>query len=105
MSEVSAEVSNGVVTLDGTVDDRYSKYMLDEMVDPIAGVKDVDNRLRIQRGGDQSSSGTSGSSSASTRSSGRRGGSTEQKQKRTLARDSPLTAKSAGRGRRYLARQ
>ena len=47
MSEVSAEVSNGVVTLDGAVDDRYSKYMLEEMVDPIAGVKNVDNRLRI----------------------------------------------------------
>jgi hypothetical protein len=85
VSEVSVEVSNGVVTLDGTVDDRYSKYMLEEMVDSIPGVKDVDNRLRIQRGSesrtegtsDTSSSGTSGTSSGSTRSSGRRGSSSE----------------------------
>jgi hypothetical protein len=52
-SDVSVEVESGVVTLDGTVDDRQTKYMLEEMVDNIPGVKDVENRLRVRRGGEQ----------------------------------------------------
>ena len=74
-SEVSVEVDNGVVTLDGTVDDRQTKYMIEEMVDNIPGVKDVDNRLRVNRGGGEQwqseGSGTSGTSMlGATRSTG-----------------------------------
>jgi len=73
-SDVSVEVESGVVTLDGTVDDRQTKYMLEEMVDNIPGVKDVENRLRVRRGGEQWQSegrGTSDTSMlGSTRSTG-----------------------------------
>ena len=72
VSDVSIEVANGVVTLDGNVDDRYSKYMLEEMVDSIPGVKDVDNRLRIRRGDESRSSGESGSSGSSMSGTGSR---------------------------------
>ncbi|HEY3585111.1 MAG TPA: BON domain-containing protein, partial [Casimicrobiaceae bacterium] len=71
-SDVSVEVESGVVTLDGTVDDRQTKYMLEEMVDNIPGVKDVENRLRIRRGGEQWQSegrGTSGTSMLGSTSS------------------------------------
>jgi hypothetical protein len=67
-SEVSVDVKSGVVTFEGTVEDRRSKYMLEEMVDNVPGVKDVDNRLRIQRG-DGSSTQGGGSSPSSSGSS------------------------------------
>jgi hypothetical protein len=69
-SDVSVEVTRGKVTLDGSVNDRYSKYMIEEMVDAIPGVKEVDNRLRVNRGSDdQGSTSREHESSASKRSS------------------------------------
>ena len=70
--DVTVDVDNGVVTLDGTVDDRQTKYMLEEMVDNVPGVKDVENRLRVRRGGEQwqsEGSGTSGTSMLGSTSS------------------------------------
>jgi hypothetical protein len=64
-SEVSVDVKSGVVTLEGTVEDRRSKYMLEEMVDNVPGVKDVENRLRIQRGEGSSAQGGGSSLSGS----------------------------------------
>ena len=68
-SDVTVEVSGGKVTLDGSVSDRYSKYMIEEMVDSIAGVKEVDNRLRVSRGDDDQHGSSGRESSASGRSS------------------------------------
>jgi len=72
-SEITVDVSRGVVTLDGSVSDRYSKYMIEEMVDAVPGVKDVNNKLRVSRGEDRqsaSSQGSYGSVSGSSGSSG-----------------------------------
>ncbi|PZX33807.1 putative RNA-binding domain; G/S rich motif (fragment) [Cupriavidus phytorum] len=49
VGEVSVEVANGVVTLDGTVSERREKYVVEEIADAVFGVTEVDNRLRVQR--------------------------------------------------------
>jgi hypothetical protein len=104
-SDVSVEVANGVVTLDGTVDDRYSKYMIEEMVDSIPGVKDVENRLRVSRGGDdqssRSGSGRAGSSSSHSGSYGSAGGTsgTSMSGSRTSDTGSSAGTSASGSGR------
>ncbi len=48
-SEISVDVTRGVVTLEGFVSDRRDKYYVEELADATLGVLDVDNRLRIRR--------------------------------------------------------
>ncbi len=67
-SEVSVEVSGGKVSLEGTVPDRRMKHAIEDLIDQCPGVKDIDNRVRIQRAGESGSS-TAGSSTASHGSS------------------------------------
>lgn len=47
--EVEVSVSNGVVTLSGTVQDRQQKYRIEDMTDDVFGVKDVHNQIRVAR--------------------------------------------------------
>lgn len=47
VSDVSVNVAEGCVTLEGTVPDRRTKHRVEDSVDACAGVKDVDNRIRI----------------------------------------------------------
>lgn len=46
-SDVSLEVKNGEVTLEGQVEDRATKYQIEELVDGCGGVREVHNRLRV----------------------------------------------------------
>jgi hypothetical protein len=48
--EVSVEVQNGKVTLEGTVPDRRMKHQIEDLVDNCLGVQDIDNRVRVSRG-------------------------------------------------------
>jgi len=48
-SEVSVVVSGGEVTLEGRVDNRRAKYLVEEIAASVPGVHDVDNRLRVPR--------------------------------------------------------
>lgn len=64
-SEVSIEVSGGVVTLTGTVEDRRTKYQIEEATEYVSGVKDINNQLRVQSGW-LSRSGSQGQSSEAT---------------------------------------
>jgi CBS domain-containing protein len=50
-SDVSVEVRGGNVVLTGSVPDRGMKYRIEDIVDGCSGVTDVDNRLRVSRGG------------------------------------------------------
>jgi hypothetical protein len=94
-SEVTVEVKDGKVMLDGTVPQRGMKHALEDLIDSLPGVHDIDNRVRVSRheGGSQSQSGqsqggqslsgqsttgtgsTSGSTSGMSGSSGSSGGS------------------------------
>jgi hypothetical protein len=49
-SDVSVEVKSGEVILEGTVDDRRTKYQIEELVEHVHGVRDIDNRIRVKRG-------------------------------------------------------
>ena len=48
-SEVSVTVAGGTVTLDGTVPERRMKHAIEDLAEACAGVKDVENRIRVQR--------------------------------------------------------
>lgn len=80
-SEVNVEVTQKVVKLTGTVDDRRAKYQVEELIERCGGVKDIDNQLRVQsnrwRGSGESESGSISSGTSSGRSAeSRAGGST-----------------------------
>lgn len=49
---VSIEVKEGHVTLEGTVKDRRMKHSIEDCVDAIHGVKDINNRIRLESGSD-----------------------------------------------------
>ena len=50
-SEVSVEVENGTVKLEGTVVDRSTKHAIEDLVNGVIGVKDIENRVRVDRNG------------------------------------------------------
>jgi hyperosmotically inducible periplasmic protein len=50
-SEVDVEVSNGEVTLTGSVNDRDSKWLAEDIGESVAGVNHVDNFLRVKKMG------------------------------------------------------
>jgi osmotically-inducible protein OsmY len=45
-SDISVEVSNGAASLAGTVTDKRTKWLVEDIVESISGVNRVDNRLR-----------------------------------------------------------
>lgn len=58
-SQIRVEVNQGVVTLEGSVDDRWQKYQTEDLVDATSGVKDIQNRLTVSRASRQSPEWTS----------------------------------------------
>jgi hypothetical protein len=48
-SEIEVEVSDGIVTLKGTVDERRMKRLAEEVCDYLPGVFDVHNEIRVNR--------------------------------------------------------
>jgi hypothetical protein len=63
VSEVSVSVSDGQVTLEGAVAERYVKHAIEDIADDCMGVEGVDNRIRVQRPGSPAGASTAGSSS------------------------------------------
>lgn len=51
--EIEVKVDNGEVTLSGTVDDRHSKRLAEDIAERCNGVTEVHNQLRLQRSGMQ----------------------------------------------------
>jgi hypothetical protein len=51
VGEVSVEVSQGRVTLDGMVSARPIKHAIEDYVDDCMGVQEIDNRIKVQRQG------------------------------------------------------
>lgn len=67
-SEIDVKVSNGEVTLTGSVDERHCKRMAEEVAEQCSGVREVHNQIRVQQhhtvgatSGSQSGQSTSGS--------------------------------------------
>ncbi|MBU1378176.1 MAG: BON domain-containing protein [Alphaproteobacteria bacterium] len=50
-TEISVAVSNGDVTLSGTVENREAKHRAERIVEDLSGVKHVQNNLRLQTSG------------------------------------------------------
>jgi hypothetical protein len=48
-SEVTVEVRDGRVLLEGSVRERWEKHALEDMADGLPGVKEVENRVRVYR--------------------------------------------------------
>jgi hypothetical protein len=48
-SHVHVRVQDAVVTLTGRVEDRWTKYQIEELIDQCVGVRDIDNQLRVAR--------------------------------------------------------
>lgn len=46
-SEVTVEVTNGTVVLEGTVPQRRMKHAIEDFADACLGVQDIDNRIRV----------------------------------------------------------
>ncbi len=73
-SEIAIEVRGGRVTLEGSVPERRMKHAVEDLADSVAGVNDVENKIRVsQSGGAQSGSEHSGNQSRSMSAEGSSG--------------------------------
>jgi osmotically-inducible protein OsmY len=48
-SEIELHVEGGEVTLTGTVDSRDAKWLTEDLVNSVTGVREVNNRLKVAR--------------------------------------------------------
>jgi osmotically-inducible protein OsmY len=62
-SGISVDVSNGVATLTGTVEQRWMKHRAEDLAEACGGVRDVNNQIRVTNASQQGS-GTMGTSTA-----------------------------------------
>jgi len=67
-SEVTLDVKDGKVSLNGTVPERRMKHAIEDMAESCSGVNDVENKLRVSQADSQNTSigGSSGSSGQGT---------------------------------------
>jgi hypothetical protein len=72
-THINVSVSNGEVTLEGTVEQRWMKHRIEDLAERCSGVKDVENRIRVKRSDDSesdrsaSNASTNGGKSVSTK--------------------------------------
>ena len=55
MSDVTVQVQDGRVELDGTVPARWMKHGIEDLADGCMCVRDVENRVRVRREGEHDS--------------------------------------------------
>jgi osmotically-inducible protein OsmY len=72
-AEVTVDVQNGKVTLEGTVPERRMKHQIEDLVDNCPGVQDIENRVRVARGESGSSGGETSQSGSATAGAGTSG--------------------------------
>jgi osmotically-inducible protein OsmY len=91
-SEIEVDVSDGEVTLSGTVQDRSAKRLAEDIVEDVMGVREVMNQLRIKGGAERqqpagrSASGQRSRSETAAQRSSSQGSETNGKRTRTAAR-------------------
>lgn len=54
-SDIDVRVESGEVTLNGTVSDRYSKRLAEDIAETVRGVYDVHNRLKLRKANENAS--------------------------------------------------
>jgi len=69
-SNIEVKVERGIVTLAGTVDDRWTKRAAEDVVESIQGVQDVHNQIQVRRQNDAMQQENQGSWSQSGSQSG-----------------------------------
>jgi hypothetical protein len=79
-SEIEVRVESGEVTLEGTVSDRLTKRLAEDVVEDCPGVKQVHNRIRVQG---ETAPSTSGATTGGRATSATPGGSTTKPATRT----------------------
>ncbi|WP_175687240.1 BON domain-containing protein [Burkholderia anthina] len=52
VSDVTVQVREGRVELDGTVPSRWMKHDIEDLADDCMGVRDIENRVRVRRDGE-----------------------------------------------------
>ncbi|HWQ32024.1 MAG TPA: BON domain-containing protein [Blastocatellia bacterium] len=52
-TEIEVRVSDGQVTLAGSVENRHAKYLAEEIAESVSGVRDISNQLRVGPQGNQ----------------------------------------------------
>jgi osmotically-inducible protein OsmY len=67
-SELEVRVSEGEVTLTGTVTEREDKWLAEQLCEGIPGVRDVSNGLRVKRSNEHEGSSTNDTSQRNARS-------------------------------------
>jgi osmotically-inducible protein OsmY len=72
-SDIDITVSNGEVTLTGTVESREAKHRAEDMADSVTGVKDVTNNLKVNKTSDLYNSGTANMNTTTGTRSGMNG--------------------------------
>jgi hypothetical protein len=77
-SEVEVSVSNGEVTLTGTINDRGQKFRVEHIADSVSGVNEVHNQLRVKR-----ELQVQGAAQSSTQQAGRSTGANQTNQNRS----------------------
>lgn len=76
-SDVSVRCVNGVITLEGTVAERWMKHRAEDLADASSGVKQVDNRIQVGSQSDRMGSERgAGESTSSTQTRSRQQGTT-----------------------------
>jgi BON domain-containing protein len=63
-TDIEVRVSNGEVTLEGTVEDRRTKRLAEDIIETCPGVKQVHNRIRVQGNGGEREKGSDKSSTS-----------------------------------------
>ena len=48
-SDISVQVKDGEVTLEGSVTDRHMKHRAEDIIEEVSGVRDVNNKLRTKK--------------------------------------------------------
>ena len=74
-TEIEVRVSNGEVTLEGTVEDRRTKRLAEDIIETCPGVKQVHNRIRVQGNGGEREKGSNKTSPSSGQSTSGQGSS------------------------------
>jgi hypothetical protein len=65
-TNINVSVSNGEVTLEGTVEQRWMKHRIEDLAERCSGVKDVENKIRVKRTDDSESDRSGSNSNASS---------------------------------------